>query len=315
MPFASPAMRLLTVFTLTLLSLSFPAHSANVAESELDEADTNKTPFTLPKDTTVDSDIAYGSHARHTLDIYKANSARNAPIILMVHGGGWAHGDKAMRAVVENKVSRWTSKGFLLISTNYRLLPDAAPLAQAEDVAQALAFVQRNAASWGGDGNRVILMGHSAGAHLVTLLSAQPDMAKRAGAQRWLGTVALDSAAFDVEAIMTERHFRLYDKAFGKEPANWRAASPLHVLMGTARPLLAVCSSRRDIACEQAQTFAARAATMAVRVQVLPQDRSHRQINQELGLDNDYTKAVEAFMATLDTGVAARLGLAPRTAQ
>ncbi len=315
MPVAGPAMRMLTVVALALTLLNGPAHGASFADNELDEVDTNKTPFALPKDVTCESDIAYGSHARHTLDIYRSSAARNAPIILLVHGGGWAHGDKAMRAVVENKVRRWTGKGLVLIAINYRLLPEAPPLAQAEDVALALAFVQRNAASWGGDGNRVMLMGHSAGAHLVSLISAQPDLAKKAGAQRWLGTVALDSAAFDVEAIMKARHFRLYDKAFGEDAAVWRAASPLHVLVGTAPSMLAVCSTRREIACEQAKVFAERAQTMAVRVQVLPQDLRHRQINQELGLDSDYTKAVEAFMATLDTGVAARLAQAPRTVQ
>lgn len=292
----------LVAFTFTLTTAITPA-----AASDLDEDQSTSSPFPLPANTTLEKDIAYGIHARQKFDVYRPRNVENAPAILLVHGGGWAIGDKAADAVVVNKVKRWTAKGLVVISINYRLLPDAEPLAQADDVAQALAFAQRNAARWAVDPNRFILMGHSAGAHLVALLTASPDIAKQAGALRWLGTVALDSAAFDVEAIMKVRHFRLYDKAFGKDVAVWRAASPLQVLAAGAPPLLAVCSTEREIACQQARNFAERGKALAVRVQVLPQQRSHREINQALGIDNDYTRAVETFLASLDPILATKL--------
>ena len=67
----------------------------------------------------------------------------------MVHGGAWRMGDKAASNVVENKVARWVPRGVLFISANYRLLPEADALAQANDVARALARAQEVAARLG----------------------------------------------------------------------------------------------------------------------------------------------------------------------
>lgn len=253
------------------------------------------------------SDIPYGTDQRQRFDVHGAGRGQAAPVILLVHGGGWAGGDKAARAVVQNKVARWLPRGLILVSVNYRLLPDAGPLEQAGDVALALSKAQVLAESWGGDPNRFILMGHSAGAHLVALLAASPDLALKQGARPWLGTVALDSAAFDVEPIMRARHPRLYDRAFGQDPAYWRATSPLQVLEPGGAPLLAVCSTRRDDPCPQARIFAAQAARLGRSVRVLEQDLSHRAINQELGLPGDYTRAVEAFLRSLDPSLEALL--------
>lgn len=142
-------------------------------------------------------------------------------------------------------------------------------------------------------------MGHSAGAHLVALLAASPGVAQQQGASPWLGTIALDSAALDVVQIMQSRHASFYDRAFGKDPAYWQAASPRHKLKAGAAPLLLVCSSRRDDSCPQAQQFTAHASALGVQAQVLAQDLSHKGINEELGRPGAYTGAVEAFMASL----------------
>lgn len=242
-------------------------------------------------------DIPYGSDHRQRFDVYLPKPATaNAPVIFMVHGGGWRTGDKAERAVVENKVPYFTGRGYLLISIDYRMLPDADPLVQAQDVALALAAAQGRAASWGADPRRFILMGHSAGAHLVALLSAQPSLA--AGSS-WLGAIALDSGALDVPAIMEQRHMRLYDEAFGSDPAFWRKVSPAHALVPGAQPMLLVCSTRRDGACRQAHDFAQRLRAGGSRAEVLEQAGSHRAINLQLGADPAYTGAVQAFIDSL----------------
>jgi len=255
----------------------------------------------LTPDIQVVRDIAYGADNEQRFDVYlpRAAQGQNAPVILMVHGGGWYRGDKAMKAVVENKASYWVGKGYVFISTNYRLLPKAAPLEQAEDVARALAVAQRRAASWGGDPSRFILMGHSAGAHLVALLASAPEKARQHGAQAWLGTVMLDSAALDVVTVMEQRHARLYDNAFGDDRQSWRRASPYHQLSAGAAPMLMVCSTQRPAACPQAEQFAARAATLGIRAQVSRQDLSHREINMLLGEAGRYTAAVDAFIRSL----------------
>lgn len=244
-------------------------------------------------------DVPYANEGKQRMDVYLPRQPAGAPVIFMVHGGAWRLGDKDARAVVENKVARWVPQGFIFISTDYRLLPDTAPLEQAEDIARALATAQAKAASWGGDPTRFILMGHSAGAHLVALVATSPEIVRRAGAKPWLGSVLLDSAALDVVTIMQARHARFYDRAFGKDPAYWRAVSPVHGLSEKTAPLLAVCSSQRTESCPQASRFVEKATALGVRASVLQQDRSHQEINQQLGLANPYTDAVEVFMGSL----------------
>lgn len=267
----------------------------------LDEEAATGEVTALSGEVQVIRDVAYGRDNEQRFDVYLPGSTQlhNAPVILMVHGGGWYRGDKAMRAVVENKAVHWVGKGFIFISTNYRLLPKAAPLEQAEDVARALAVAQQRAASWGGDPSRFILMGHSAGSHLAALLAAAPEKAQRLGAQPWLGAVLLDSAALDVVQIMEQRHAPLYDRAFGDDPLYWRRASPYHQLTAGAVPMLMVCSTRRDAACPQAYRFGDRAAALGIRTQVSEQDLSHREINQLLGEPGRYTATVDAFIRTL----------------
>lgn len=265
----------------------------------------------LPAGVRVLRDVAYGSDPRQRFDVYAPPHAQHAPVLLLVHGGGWRRGDKAMRNVVQNKVARWVPRGFVVISTNYRMLPDAAPLQQAQDVAQALALAQRRAAEWGGDHGGFILIGHSAGAHLVALLAAAPSIARDRGAEPWLGTVALGSAALDVVQIMQSRHLRLYDRAFGDDRAGWLAASPLQQLQAPAAPFLAVCSSHRADSCPQAQAFVDKAVALGTHAQVLPEDLSHEQINEQLGTAGDYTTQVEAFLRRLGPAVARTLDGVP----
>jgi acetyl esterase/lipase len=245
--------------------------------------------------------VAYGPAAAQTIDVYRPQAAgEGRPLILMVHGGAWRIGDKDSRGVVNNKLAHWLPRGFVFVTINYRMLPELDGLQQADDVARALAYVQAHARDWGADPGRVVLMGHSAGAHLVALLSSDPARAVALGAKPWLGTVALDSAALDVVAVMQRRHLPFYDKAFGKDPQRWRRASPLQSITSSARPLLAVCSSqRRDRPCDQAQAYADAAAKQGIRVRVLPQDLDHAGVNRELGLPGAYTDAVDEFLKSV----------------
>lgn len=284
---------------------AFKARHATASNAEEDGDTTSST--ALPAGVRVLRDIAYGSDPKQTMDVYLPPNARAAPVIFMVHGGAWRLGDKASGTVVDHKVARWLPQGFVFISVNYRLLPATAPQQQAEDVATALAVAQGKAAEWGANRHTFILMGHSAGAHLVALLAAAPAMALERGASPWLGTVALDSAALDVVQIMENRHMGFYDRAFGKDPDYWRSVSPLQSLHAGAAPVLTVCSSQRDDSCPQARRFSTGAAALGIRTSVLPEDLSHKDINLQLGLPNDYTRAVEAFMASLDAGVRQRL--------
>jgi len=260
-----------------------------------------------PPGVTVLRDVAYGPAKLQTMDVYLPSAPKAAPIILMVHGGAWAFGDKTNAQVYENKVARWVPRGFILVSINYPMIPDSDPVQQADDVARAMAATQQAASGWGGDPKRLILMGHSAGAHLVSLLNADPARATRLGVKPWLGTISLDSGALDVPAIMQHEHFPLYDKAFGDDPALWRAASPIDHLTKDGPPWLGICNSNRPLSCGPNQDYAAKASSLGLRVEILGEPLRHGEINRELGKPGAYTDAVEAFMGSLDPTVKALL--------
>jgi len=264
-------------------------------------------PAQLPSGITILRGVRYGDDPGETFDVYAPRDAHAAPVIFMVHGGGWRRGDKAARGVVQNKVAHWVPRGIVVVSVDYPMLPGTRPLQQARDVALALAAAQRGAPHWGGDPDRFVLMGHSAGAHLVSLINAEPALALSQGARPWLGTVALDSAAYDIASIMRSRHLRLYDDAFGNDPAAWVALSPILQLHAKIAPFLAVCSSRRADSCSQAQAFTTKAAGFGARVEVLAEDMRHGEIDEALGEPSAYTAAVDQFLASLDPSLAMRL--------
>lgn len=243
-------------------------------------------------------DVPYGTDARQRMDVFLPAAPQRAPMLLMVHGGAWMVGDKSMSRVVDAKVAHWVGeRGYIVVSINYRMVPQVDVQAQARDVATALATVQARAAGWGGDPSRLVLMGHSAGAHLVALLSTDPARAAAQGAGPWRGTVALDSAAIDTVALMSRRHLRFYDRVFGADPASWRSVSPTASLTPRAVPTLVVCSTlRRDDSCGQAKVFVDRARAMGSRSELLPQALDHADVNGELGRPGAYTASVDAFI-------------------
>jgi arylformamidase len=257
----------------------------------------------LPPEARTDRDIAYGQHPAQRLDLYRPAATGNLPVVVFVHGGGWRRGDKAMPQMVGNKVPHWLKQGCIVVSTNYRMLPEAGPLQQAEDVALALAFVQRQAAQWGGDAARIVLVGHSAGAHLAALLAADAGMAASQGAEPWCATVAIDSAALDMVAVMSRPHYRFYDPVFGNDPEFWRAASPAHRLtQALVSPMLLVCSSQRADSVEAAQAFVDKATALGSRVELLALDLNHMELNDRLGEPGDYTRAMDAFLRSVGVG-------------
>jgi acetyl esterase/lipase len=258
----------------------------------------------LPTGAVIHRDISYGIDENQKLDVYQPAVVQDAPILLMVHGGGWKRGDKAASGVVNNKVSHYLPLGYIVVSTNYRLYPAVDPVTEAGDVASALAYVQAHAAEWGGSAANIVLMGHSAGAHLVSLLAADPTIAADAGAAPWRGTVALDSAAFNVVTIMSGQHLPLYDPIFGTDTQLWRDSSPALRLSAAPEPMFLVCDSGRATSCDQARAFAAEVAAQYGKsageaIQVYPVDLRHGEINSELGTAIPLTAAVDAFLTSV----------------
>lgn len=263
----------------------------------------------LPSGVRLSKDLAYGSGALEKIDVYWPERAQNAPLVVMVHGGGWSRGDKSSESVVANKVRAWTARGVAVASVNYTMIPQADPYQQAVGVARAIGWLRAHARDFGADPDRMTLMGHSAGAHLVALIEADPSVAIQAGIARgWLGVIALDGGSIDVEDTMRRDHARLFDQAFGSQPAFWKKASPMaHLALRASSsdpgprlaPMLLVCSSPRPESCSQSLAFAALARSLGGRAETLQVPLNHEQINMELGSPGSYTSRVEAFMASV----------------
>lgn len=247
-------------------------------------------------------DLAYGPDPHQRVDVYLPPDPVAAPTLVYVHGGGWQGGDKASPSAIDAKRRRWNALGAIVVSVDYRRVPAIDPVEQARDVGRALAWAQARAARAGGDPDAFALIGHSAGAHLVALLAASPELQRDAGVQPWRATVLLDSAAVDAVATMQAPPDRpLFAQAFGDDPAFWQAASPRHRLKAATAPILAVCAEARPDSCTRNRDFLARAASFGTRTQLLPVALDHGEINRELGEDNAYTEVVETFLR--DAGV------------
>lgn len=114
--------------------------------------------------------LAYGPHARQVMDVFAPEQARNAPMLVFVHGGAFVRGERDLSPYVHaNVAAEFAAHGYVAASVGYRLAPDAAWPEGARDVRAALAWLDRHARVFGGDPGRMFLMGHSAGcAHCAT---------------------------------------------------------------------------------------------------------------------------------------------------
>jgi acetyl esterase/lipase len=243
-------------------------------------------------------DIAYGSHHLQSMDVYVPSNPSGA--IVMLHGGAWRAGDKGGRGVWRDKAAHWLPQGYVFVSVNTRLIPDAGPIDQARDLAAAMASVQRIVAQHDIEANQVLLMGHSAGAHVASLLAVRQDLQRQAGVQPWQGTILLDTAALDVPAIMRNGPARRFQQAFGSDPTYWAASSPDNYLDRRDGPFLIVCSSIQRNSCHAAQDFGEKASAARVATTILPVRLRHSEINRTLGQSNDYTQSVDNWIETLN---------------
>jgi acetyl esterase/lipase len=176
-------------------------------------------------------DVRYGPHERHRLDVFSPAGARDLPVVVFVHGGGFVAGDKATAGTpYYDNVGLWGARsGMVGVTMNYRLAPEHRWPSGAEDVGAAVAWLAANVAAHGGDPSRIVLMGSSAGATHVAGYAGMADT------DPGVRGVVLLSGAYDL---------RLFDDAsilapyFGPDPAALAAASPLAGLVASGLPIL-----------------------------------------------------------------------------
>ncbi len=126
-------------------------------------------------------DVRYAPGDRHTLDIYVPQGKTPAPVVVFFYGGGWTDGAKADYRFVAATLA---ARGFLTVVPDYRLYPQVQFPAFLEDNAAAVAWTRANIARYGGDPSRLFLMGHSAGAYNVAMLTLD---------RKWLAADGLDA--------------------------------------------------------------------------------------------------------------------------
>ncbi|HEU0310366.1 MAG TPA: alpha/beta hydrolase [Sphingomicrobium sp.] len=248
---------------------------------------------------------AFGPDPKQRLDLVKPTDVSRAPVLLFVHGGGWSIGDKAHAA--SDKAKWANSKSWAFASTNYRLVPQATVENQAADVASAIAWLRANAAREGLDADRIVLMGHSAGAHLAALVGTDPQYLKAAGVPMSAvkGVVLLDGAGYDVapQANAPRNPVKpMYDAAFGTDPKRQAALSPTrHAAAPNVGRWLILPIERRADSQAQSKGLAdalTRAGASATVVAV--PDESHGSLNKGLGAAGDFaTEQVEQFLAAV----------------
>jgi len=229
----------------------------------------------------------------------------------MIHGGGWRTGDKANAAMTRHKPAHFVGAGYVYASINYTLTAtrqDPAHPAHVQDVAAALAWVHDTIDAYGGDPDRLFVMGHSAGAHLAALVATDP--ARLAAHDKPLtiikGVIALDSAAYDIPRSMHELRIgpsmrRMYANAFGDDEAAWRDASPRHHVAADAgiAPMLLIHTGSRTRGRLPSEDMAAalRDAGVPALAAHAP-DQDHAGINMAIGQPGDrYTDLVMRFLA------------------
>jgi acetyl esterase/lipase len=251
-------------------------------------------------------EIAYGGDRLQRFDFHAArNVSGPAPLFVFVHGGGWRQGDKR-NATGAEKVEHFTARGFAFASINYRLVPGAKVEDQAQDVADAIGYLVQHAGELGIDASRIVLAGHSAGAHLSALVGTDPQYLKRAGLglEQLDGVVLLDGAAYDVPSQRQDGPGimqRIYAQAFGDDPARQRALSPTLQAAAPNAPAFLILHVDRDDGKRQSEALGAALARAGASVSIEALGgkglRGHMAINRSLG-DADYpaTAIVDAWI-------------------
>lgn len=259
------------------------------------------------------SNVPYAdpAHERQVLDIYAPDGAKDLPVVFWIHGGGWQAGDKTS---VQIKPRVFNEKAFVFVATNYRLLPHVDMDVLIRDVAKSLGWVHKNIARYGGDPNRIFVMGHSAGAQLAALICIDDRYLKAVGVPFDVlkGCVPVDGDTYDVPAIIMTAEIRQtvhglplpefgHRVKFGNDPKKHIDFSAVtHVAKGKGIPpfLILHVAGHPDVTA-QAGRLGDVLKGAEIPVQVFgAKETTHNKLNADLGLPDD--PATEELFKFLD---------------
>lgn len=186
------------------------------------------------------TDIAYGTHERHRLDVYRrASTAAGRPVLVYVHGGGFVRGAKnSDQTPYFRNLGAWAvQQGWVAVVINYRLAPESGYPSGAQDIAAAMTWTVENIAAHGGDASRVFLAGQSAGAmHVSDYIVGHGGFGPHG---RALAGAILVSCLYDVSRASHKDNHVAY---WGKNFSAWADYATLPGLLATDLPLLCTVS-------------------------------------------------------------------------
>ena len=268
-------------------------------------------PAALAQNVTRNIPYAGTEDEKRTLDVYAPAGAKNLPVVFWIHGGGWQSGDKTD---VKLKPQAFMDKGFLFVSTNYRLLPAVDMGTLIRDVAKSFRWVEDHIAEYGGDPGRVLVGGHSAGAQLAAILCTDERYLKEEGVpfEVLKACLPVDGDTYDVPAIITvaETRWRVHGmppqkfghrEKFGNDPAKHRDFSAVyHVAKGKGiPPFLVLYVADHPDTSAQAYRLGAVLKEAGIPVRLFgAKNTYHTKLNDDLGLPDDpATKVLFEFVA------------------
>jgi len=228
------------------------------------------------------------------------------PILIYIHGGGWAIGDKSR---VYEKPDWALRNDWVLVSVNYRLSPQVMHPEHARDVAAAIAYIHQHAEDFGGDPTKIVIMGHSAGAHLAGIVASEESLLgeHQLGPDDLSGVVLLDGAGYNIPNQMKSKLLlgktrSMFEEAFGTDPDLWVSASPTLQAMvdEILPPLLAVHVPRFRSRVESIELVKVWNKTSSRATRHQAPDKNHATLNHSMGKKNDPdTRVVEEFIRSV----------------
>jgi acetyl esterase/lipase len=227
-----------------------------------------------------------------SLDVYSPPEGKDHPVIVWIHGGGWSKGNKAS---LQQKPQAFVDKGFVLVSVNYRLVPAVTVKDIMADLAQSVRWVREHAAEHRGDPNSLIIMGHSAGAHLAALLCTDDRHLKAAGVPMTSlkGCVPLDVSAYDIPKRIHDVGdviSKTFKTVFGADEAAQREVSPVHHIAKDKHipPFLILHVASREDTKAQAHWLAGKLTEASIPARVIAAEgKTHGTISTDLGGTDD----------------------------
>ena len=199
--------------------------------------------FTLSAKVKVAKDIDYGADKgkiSNQLNVYYPVSQEKKDVLIFIHGGSWSSGKKETYWWLGRNLAR---KGLVAVTINYGLAPDQQYGQMAADCANAVKWVSDHIADYGGNPERIFLMGHSAGGHLAELINADPQYLKTAGfTGKISGVILNDAFGLDMKEYLSKAehddNYRNFLRTFTSSPEVWTKGSPLNYLRNIRNPHL-----------------------------------------------------------------------------